>query len=227
MSDFGTPPPPPPFPTFPTAPPPAGPLRSGPAWEHDGPAVQKFIDTAKAVLMDPTNTFATMKREGGLQNPLIYYVIGAVLASVGTILWQSIGMGMPMGRGGAAFGLGFLIFIPVLYLLCVFIASGIYHVVLGLLGGRNFPYETTFRVVAYAVGSSLPLAIVPFCGGTIGGIWGLICTIIGLAQAQETSMGKAAGAVLIPVVLCCGIGFLFSAAIIALIVGGAAAGLSH
>jgi hypothetical protein len=76
------------------------------------------------------------------------------------------------------------------------------------------------------VGSTLPLAIVPFCGGAIGGIWGMICTIIGLAQAQETSTGKAAAAVLIPLVLCCGLAILFSAAIIALIAGGAAAGMS-
>jgi hypothetical protein len=230
MSDFGTPPPPPPFPTTPMQPP-MGPGRNGPAWEAEsGPAVQRFIDTAKAVLLDPANTFGTMRREGGLQNPLIYYVIGAVLGSIGSILWQSIGMGMPMGRGGAgaSLGIGLFIFIPLVYLVSVFIASGIYHVLLGLLGGRNFPFETTFRVVAYSVGSTLPLAIVPFCGGAIGGIWGMICTIVGLAQAQETSTGKAAAAVLIPVVICCGLVMLFWAAIAALVVGGAAAGaFSH
>jgi hypothetical protein len=232
MSDFGTPPPPPPFPTFAAPPPPAGPLRSGPAWEHDGPAVQRFIDTVKAVLTDPTNTFATMKREGGLQNPLVYYVIGVLIASAGLILWSFMRIGMPMGGdmgggGAAALGVWLFICIPLFQLVGIFIASGIYHLVLGLLGGRNYPFETTFRVVAYASGSTLPLAIIPICGGFIGGIWGLVCTIIGLAQAQETSIGKAAGAVLIPLVICCGIVILFWFVIIALIVGGTAAGLSH
>jgi hypothetical protein len=192
--------------------------------------VQRFIDTAKAVLMDPTTTFSTMKREGGLQNPLIYYVIGALIASVTTSLWNMIGFGMPMGRmgaGRAAMGVGLLIFIPVCYLVGIFIASGIYHLVLGLFGGKNFPYETTFRVCAYALGSALPLNLIPFCGGTIGGIWALVCTVIGLAQAQETTIGKAAAAVLVPFVLCCMLIVLFWASVMALIVGGAAAGNWH
>jgi hypothetical protein len=36
----------------------------------------------------------------------------------------------------------------------------------------------------------------------IGGIWGLVVVIIGLAEAHEISRGKAAAAVLIPVALC-------------------------
>jgi hypothetical protein len=192
--------------------------------------VQRFIDTAIAVLMVPTSTFATMKREGGLQNPLTYYVIGALLASAAAILWNLIGFSMPgMGRGmgHAAMGIGLLIFIPVCYLIGIFIASGIYHLVLGLFGGKNFPYETTFRVCAYALGSALPLNLIPFCGGIVGGLWALVCTVIGLAQAQETTIGKAAAAVLVPFVLCCGVILLFWAAIAALIVGGAAAGGLH
>lgn len=228
MSDFGTPPPPPPFPTFPTEPPPQGPVRNGPAWEaSSAPLLQRFIDTTKAVLLDPTNTFATMRREGGLQNPLMYYIVGAVIACVATIFWHTLGL-TPGGRGAAGGGIAFLIFMPVIYLLSVFIGSGIYHVLLGLLGGRNYPFETTFRVVAYAAGATFPFAIVPFCGSAIGGLWGMICMIVGLAQAQETSTGKAAAAVLIPVVICCGLVMLFWAAIAALVVGGAAAGaFSH
>lgn len=210
MSDFGTPPPPPPpFPTYPTAPPPSsGPGRSGPAWEQPGAAVQRYIDTAKAVLLDPTTTFTTMRREGGLQVPLTYYLIGAVIGALGSLLGSLITPSWGYGGGPMGGGVFLLVWVLVCYLIGVFLASGIYHIVLGLFGGQNFPFETTFRVVAYSVGSTAPFALIPGCGGIIGGIWGLICTIIGLAQAQETTTGKAAAAVLVPIVVCCGLGVI-------------------
>jgi hypothetical protein len=92
-----------------------------------------------------------------------------------------------------------------------------------LFGGLKYPYETTFRATAYAHGSALPLSFIPFCGGLIGGIWGIVVLIIGLAQMQETTIGKAAAAVLVPIVLCCGLAFVF-AATIATMAGFAAAG---
>lgn len=221
MSDFGMPPPPPPpFPSFPTTPPPpSGPSRTGPAWEQPGAPLQRFIDTAKAVLLDPTTTFATMRREGGLQVPLTYFLIGALVGALASFLWSAVTPTFGYG-GGHMGGIGLLVVSLGCYLIGVFLASGIYHVVLGLFGGQNFPFETTFRVVAYSVGSTAPFALIPGCGGLIGGIWGLVCTIIGLAQAQETTTGKAAVAVLVPIVVCCGL------TVFAMITFGVAAGVA-
>jgi hypothetical protein len=226
MTDFG--PTPSSFPT-PPAPPPSS-MRLGPPWENEGPPLQRFIDTMKGALVDPMNTFANCRREGGLQAPLIYYLIGAAIAILGAIIWHILGFGGAMmmpGRNaaaGAAMGLGFLIIgLPICYTIGIFLGSLILHVLLMLFGGLKYPYETTFRATAYAHGSALPLSFIPFCGGLIGGLWGIVVLIIGLSQMQETSIGKAAAAVLVPIVLCCGLIFFFAAAI-ATMAGFAAAG---
>lgn len=226
MTDFGVPPgtfPPPPVPPSAGGPVPPFTDRTGPAWEHPGPPAQRFVDTAKAVLLDPQATFRNMRREGGLANPLTYYMIGVVIAAMAGFVWNmalgGLGMGMGMGgldhMGGGSFGM--LIFYPILLLVAFFVASGIFHVLLSVLGAARFPYETTARTVAYAHGSALPLTIVPICGGVIGAVWAVVALIIGLAQTQETSIGKSAAAVLIPGIVCCGVVFLFWATLAAML----------
>lgn len=224
MSDFGMPPPPPPppFPSFPSEPPPPVSSRTGPPWEQSGDTMTRFINTVKGVLLDPQATFGNMRREGGLQLPLTFYLIGAVIGALFSVLWALAlpGWGGFGGYGGHSGTFSAIFMLPVI-LICgvigVFIWSLILHVVLGLFGGQNFPWETTFRVVAYAGGSTAPLSLLPSCLGIIGAVWSVIVLVIGLAQAQETTIGKAAAAVLVPAVLCCGIVFIT----IAMFVGAA------
>ena len=68
-------------------------------------------------------------------------------------------------------------------------------------GARN-GFEATFRVVAYGYSANIFL-VVPFCGGLLAGVWAIILYIIGLREAHETTGGKAALAVFLPVVVCC------------------------
>jgi hypothetical protein len=193
-------------------------------------SLQSFIDTAKGALTDPVATFAQMRREGGLGPPLIYYIVGLVIGTIGSMIWQVIGfggMGMPFGgpsTGEAMGGMALIVIVPIFGLVGLFLGSLIIHFALGLFGGQKYPYETTFRTVAYAFGSSQPIALIPFCGGFISAIWGLIAAIIGLAQTQETTTGKSAAAVLTPTVICCGLMMIFWGMLFALILGGAAAG---
>jgi hypothetical protein len=225
MSDFGTPQPPPRFPEPP--PPPLPPGGSGPPWESAGMSLQSFIDTAKGALTDPVVTFAQMRREGGLGPPLIFYIVGMLVGVIGSMLWNVVGFGgMPFGgpsAGEAVGGMALVVFVPIVATIGLFIGSLIIHFALGLFGGQKYPYETTFRTMAYAFGASQPIAIIPFCGGIIGAIWGLIAAVIGLAQTQETSTGKAAAAVLTPTVICCGLIFIFGGMLFALLMGGAMA----
>jgi hypothetical protein len=85
----------------------------------------------------------------------------------------------------------------------VFIASGIYHVMLLILGGARHGFEATFRVACFAEATYL-FMLLPFCGNVIAPVWGIVVTIIGLAQTHQIGGGKAAAAVLLPlVILCC------------------------
>lgn len=191
-------------------------------------SVQSFIETARTVLIDPNTAFTQMRREGGLVPPLIYFLIGMLIGVVGSMVWQMFGLGMGAGMGGfggatAPFaGTGMLIIVPVCATIGIFVGSAIIHFALGLFGGQKFSYETTFRVMAYAIGSSYPIGLIPICGGLIGAVWGIVVAVIGMSQAQETTIGKAAAAVLTPTVICCALLFIFSAMIAALIFGAAA-----
>jgi hypothetical protein len=227
MTDFGLPPS-----AFPVPPTPVPPTRLGPPWENEGPLFQRFIDTAKGVLIDPMNTFAQMRREGGLGPPLTYYLLGMLVGIGALFVWMSLGfggiprIGEPEEMAGAAFGLGiFFVWALVAWVIGIFIGSGITHLCLMLFGGANHGFETTFRTVAYTHGSVLPILLLPLCGAYVVSIWGIVVTIIGLSQMHETTIGKAAAGVLVPYAICCALFVITLLAIFGLAILGVAHGL--
>lgn len=220
MSDtqaFGTPPPP-------------GATRQPPPWEREGPLTTRFVDTAREVTLTPVPFFKALAREGGLGAPLLYAVIGLLIGGAATVIYQlflpfgPMGMGGP--RGAAAFGAGYLIILPVLGIVGLFIMSGLLHVLLMLIASSKQPFETTFRVMAYTMGTTSLANLVPIVGGMASGIWSLILLVVGSSEAHEVPVAQAAIAVLVPVVLCCVLFALFWGVVAALIFGGVAAGLA-
>jgi hypothetical protein len=197
--------------------------RVAPPWERDGPVVQRYLDTAKSVLMESAAFFRRMRREGGLGAPLVYAIVGIVIGSLGSLLSTTM---MPFGGFGDHGGLfAAVIMVPLLSLVGLFIGSGILHVLFMFVAGSRQTFETTFRLVAYTSGSTSPFNIIPFVGGLVSGIWALLVLILGGAEAHEVPQGKAAIAVLLPAVLCCGAAMIFGGALLALIFGAAAAGM--
>ncbi len=194
--------------------------RTGPAWEQREqlgffPAMWQTI---KTVLLDPNRTFATMKREGGLGTPLGFHVILTSVGTIALIIYQfvlQIGgasmlppearqQSLPILAGaGAGIFLGVLIAVPIFTVISAFITSGIMHLSLMICGGAKRGYETTFRTYCYATGAGMAFYIIPLCGGTIGGLWGLVCLCMGLAKTHEIGTGRAVCAVLLPTALCC------------------------
>src|SRR5581483_497262 len=201
--------------------------RSGLPWEHrqERGFFNAFIETLVMVLTRPAEAFTVMKREGGLGEPLIYALIGGCLGGIVSLLFslglRSVGFFADrhdtfsamarMGVGSAAF----IVLVPLLVVIGLFIGSAIIHLCLMIVGGANQSFETTFRVVAFSQGSTGPLQMVPVCGGMIAGVWALVCNCIGLARAHETDTGRAVLAVFLPLIVCCG-GIL----VIALMFGG-------
>ncbi len=188
-----------------------------------------FLETLKLVLLNPTTAFSAMKIEGGLTEPLFYAVIGG---SVGFIVYFLFSLFMSsfgfMGNRNAltgVLGVGvgavvFVIFMPVLIALGVFIGSAILHLCLTLVGGARRSFEATFRVVCFSVGSAYPLLILPICGGLISGIWCIVVECIGLTRAHQTTTGRALLAILLPIIVCCGGGFVLA------VMGGIFGGLA-
>jgi hypothetical protein len=188
-----------------------------------------FVETLKLVLLNPTTAFSAMKTEGGLREPLIYAVIGSSIGFIVNFLFSLLmsSFGFIGNRNALAgilsAGIGavaLIIFIPVLIALGLFIGSAILHLCLILVGGARRPFETTFRVVCFGAGSAYPLMILPICGGLISGIWCIVVQCIGLTRAHQITTGRALLAILLPIIVCCGGGFVLA------VMGGILGGLT-
>jgi hypothetical protein len=92
---------------------------------------------------------------------------------------------------------------PIYIPIGLLIGAAFQHLFLFLVGGAKRGFLATFRVQCYA-GASLIFAVVPACGSIVGVIWSLVLAVIGLSAAHQISTGKAAAAVLLPLLLCCG-----------------------
>jgi hypothetical protein len=212
---------PPPAPLVP-APAPTLLPRSGLPWENRQQRgfLPAFFDTLVLVLSKPADAFTVMKREGGFGDPLIYGLIGGCFGYVIYLLFILLMPSLAMfgdrnntltGFIGVGFGLVVcIILVPLFVALILFIGAAILHVCLMIVGGAKQPFETTFRVLCFALGSTYPLIIVPFCGGVIAGIWGVVLQCIGLAKAHETDVGRAVLAVFLPLIVCCGFGIILA-----------------
>jgi hypothetical protein len=224
---------PPPVPPF--VPPAAGwgePPRSGQeghTWEdrHRIGLLTALVETTKDVLLQPTSFFRAMPRQGGMGSPLLYAVLigwaGLVAAAFYQALFHSL-----VGPGALPFGdrpeltamvgwvegwggfVAQVVFGGVFVAISTFVAAGILHLFLLLLGGAREGFEATFRVVSFAQATSI-LFLVPFCGQLIGFVWAIVLYVIGLAEAHRIGYGRSAAATLLPLVLlcCCCAGFVF------------------
>jgi len=181
------------------------------------PFLAALIETVKLFVTDPTTAFRRMSLDGDVFRPLIY---GVLLAWVGNLAAYLFGLffqmsifgflsqmgGMeevvPAAFLGLGFGLFFLIIAPVFIVIGIFISSLIVHLFLMMVGGDNKGFGATFRVLCYSNTSQLA-QLVPIAGGIIAWVWSLILAIIGLTEGHRTTTGKAAAAVLLPIVACC------------------------
>lgn len=191
-------------------------------WEHREQLgiLKAYFDTVSMVLTQPAVAFATMKTEGDMTGPMLFALIGGSAGLIVSFLLQialhSIGV-MGSGQNAIAhvFGMGvgvflFIVLVPVMMIVGMFLGSGILHLCLMIVGGAKKPFETTFRVVCFSSGSTYLLSMIPFCGGMIAAVWNIVLECIGLARAHEIETGKAVMAVLLPVIVCCGVALLFS-----------------
>jgi len=198
--------------------------RKGLPWERLGKSLGTFWSTVKLVMSSPTHAFGAMRREGGLGEPMGYALIGGFIGAMATAIYNAVlqgtlfgVMGMQQDGGGGgevALGVGVQIAVQIFgglvagtigVVMGLFISTCLYHVFLMMLGATRLPhqtFETTFRVVAYVTGTVSLLQVIPLCGQYVYGLVGLIYMILGISAAHEISGGKAAAAVLLPIVLC-------------------------
>jgi len=157
-----------------------------------------------------------MPTAGGIGKPLTFAIIVGWIGIAVYALWILLfgGMSVPfmdqsqLGEAGAMFGIsaGFaitmMVLAPIFVIIGVFLEAAILHLMLMLVGGANQGFEATTRVCSYAQAAQLA-QIVPICGGLLSAVWSVILLIVGLSTVHGITRGKAALAVILPVVLCC------------------------
>lgn len=216
--------------------PPPPPAADGPAWEQRAelgffPAI---VETMRGVLLEPSKTFSAMRLTGGLGAPLFFYVLLSTIGGLAGVIYQFVFQaveksGSPEEQAvaammGSAVGIGVtIILLPVAVTIGAFVGSGLVHLSLMVVGGARRPFEATFRVLCYAGGSTAVLQLLPVCGALIGGVWALVAQVIGLSEVHGIGKGRAFVAVLLPMIVCCGLVFVLFAVALGM-VGEAAGG---
>ena len=176
----------------------------------------RFVETVRLLATTPGEAFQRMPPSGGIGQPLLFAIVVGWIGIAISAVWMLLfgGLSMPfldrsqLGEVGAMFGLStgmtivMIVVAPVLVIIGVFIQAAILHLMLLLVGGATKGFEATTRVCCYAFTAELA-QIIPFCGGLLATVWSLILLIVGLATTHGITRGKAAVAVVLPLVLCC------------------------
>ena len=202
-----------------TTPPPAEPVARAPIpWEDPARpgVIERFVETIKLLASKPAEAFGRMPSAGGIGQPLLFAILVGWIGIAVSAIWMLLfgGMWLPfvdqsqLGEVGAMFGFStgltiiMIVVAPILVIIGVFVQAVVLHLMLLIVGGAKTGFETTTRVCSYAYAAQLA-QIIPFCGGILATVWSLILLILGLSEAHGITRGKAAVAVILPLVLCC------------------------
>ena len=214
---------PPPMP--PALPPPASPspppASEGVPWERRSELgfLTALVDTTLQVLSTPRDFFRRVSPTGGLGAPLLYAVIVGYVGLVATAVYDAIfealvghetaelGLGPEIDRALAMVqgGPGLLVQVligPFVLVVGLLVVSGLNHLCLMMLGGARHGFEATFRAGAYARAASI-VSLVPLCGPFVAIVWTAVSSIIGIQVVHDTTLGKAIGSVVLPVLVAC------------------------
>ncbi len=179
------------------------PLLSEPAWERRTELgfFASIIQTVRTVLSQPGTTFSKLKVEGGVLKPLSYYLLMSVLTFGAVLSYQlpSILKNPTLLSSQLAdvsprvilLGL-FIVWLlsPLLFTGGIFISSFVTHLSLRLIARTKEPFQATFRTMCYAIGSASVVQLIPFVGGIVSAVWGVIIYFIGLKKVHRVSTGR-------------------------------------
>lgn len=186
-----------------------------------------FGETVWLVLFNPGEAFSRMRASGSLTDPFLYNLIGGWLGAVACGIYLVVTSRMPqppdLTGARALFTLTpamairelkiLVIMGPVIVTVSTLVLSVIAHLYLMIAGGANRDFWVTLRVFCFSYGSAQLLQIIPFCGNLLAPMWMMVCCVIGLSMAHNTSTSRSVTAMalfLFTCFLCCA-GALFIA----------------
>ncbi|MBW2130716.1 MAG: zinc-ribbon domain-containing protein [Deltaproteobacteria bacterium] len=165
-----------------------------------------LYDLSRGVLFSPGLLFQEMSARGSLKDSLGFGLLFGSVGAMFGIFWQFLviwGKILPYTEdlpGQEILGLlfiGALITVPLWVTIGMFLASGVLHACLWIVGGGSKGFEGTFRVIALSQAAGI-CQVIPFFGGAVGGIWRLAVRIVGLKKIHRTTYPRVILAFLIP-----------------------------
>jgi hypothetical protein len=183
-----------------------------------------IIEQARGFILNPVETFRNTRGDD-LGEAIKYYAVILAVYAVLTGLMAMVGFGASVDIPGfaGAFGtigigtaIGIIIATFVGEIIGLLVISLIIHVLVALLIGGN-GIEATVRALAYASTPSMLFGWIPFIG-LLAFVWTVILSVIGIRECHETTTGRAAVAVILPVVALAVLFVLVIAAIFAVVI---------
>lgn len=175
--------------------------------------------TVRLSLFEPTHFFSRLHPQGAVPpppggpigSPILYAILVGVPGAIASIFWQFVVSSLGLFSGGdageALFTVGTSVIAaalsPILIPLALLITTAIIHVVLLLFGGAKEGFLASFRVLCYSSAPEL-FQIIPLCG-ILSGVWWVVIAGIGLKVVHRTTFPRAFGALLLPLLACCGL----------------------
>jgi hypothetical protein len=172
-------------------------------------AITAWGRTWRGAALEPSRFFAALPTHASLGAAVLYYLTIGIPVAGAALFWSMLRDALGMERSarmGALDALGpwaplieFLLS-PILLLVSLFLAAGVTHLMLKILGAASRDYGTTTRVYAFAYSPQI-LGVIPWVGTFVGFVWMIVVSIIGLREAHNTSTARAAAAVLVPLAI--------------------------
>jgi hypothetical protein len=159
-----------------------------------------IIEKVKGFLMNPTETFKDAKSDE-LGEAFKYFIVILAIDAVLTGLLVMAGInayGVPGMGTGIAGGIATIVSEFIGGIIGIFIVGLIIHIFVALIIGGN-GIEQTIKAIMYGATPVMLFGWIPYIG-ILGGLWSLALYILGIRELHETTTGRAAAAVLIPVV---------------------------
>lgn len=175
----------------------------GPAWEERDSmgGIKAAVLTVVELLRSPDRAFARMKRLSDWPGPFCYALFFWEIAFYANLVylisscrvndarWPLILLRSDYFAGSAIIFSYF--FIPFAFAASVLVNSLLIHFFLWLAGGATQPFQATYRVVCYSLGTSAVLQIIPVAGPAMASVFNLVLLVAGISRMHDIPRTRA------------------------------------
>jgi len=173
----------------------------GPPWEkkHELGFFVAFIETIKAFLLRPAQTFSVMRRHAGIGDALVYTVAIQVFTFLWTFATTDVNPEMFLPQSPELQGLIdipenfsqiMIIAYPISVILLQFITALGVHIALTWRGIQTYDFSLIFRMFAYTAGTASILLIIPIIGGLLSLTMMIYLAYLGLRTIYAMDIGS-------------------------------------